>query len=277
MRDRSTITFTQETYAQDLFEFTGKSINYWIQEKEKWDKFEIKNNTSSPSESASIGALRGNGSWKKITHKQYIKVYNHPAQLANAYASKVHRDIPFDFEDKPIARFTQGLLQGKKKYALDHGSGAKINPLWLQGYHLTLADLPTEWFKFFAWRIKKYKVIDIDTIFVTPERQFSYLEERKFDFIWSHDSLEHCISAHKVLAHLSEHLKKDGFFFISLVFDDGGSDLDRNCELFSNSNRGNKLWRDCIGNAGLEKYCELEGKEIFIKKKEVNWNEFNFQ
>jgi len=280
MRDKdSTPKFTHETYEQDVLEFTGKNMDYWNRERERWGKFEVKNRASSPWESASIGMLRGSGSWKKITHEQIIEVYKHPALLAEAYVAMVNKDISLDDHllDRPIFHLTEKFLQGKRKYALDHGSGAKINLLWSQGYHLTIADLPTEFFKFFAWRVKKYKVPDIDVISVTPERQFDFLGERKFDFIWSHDSLEHCISPHKVLAHLSEYLKKDGFFFISVSFGDDGSDVDRNCELFGEGSRGNNLWRRCIEDAGLEKYCELEGKEFFVKRKEVMWDRFDFQ
>lgn len=110
-----------------------------------------------------------------------------------------------------------------------------------------------------------------------------YLGDNKFDFLFSHEVMEHCINPHKVLAYLSDHLNMGALIYLSVGFTAAGFHLIRNRDLFGIEKNeiadtsGNYLWRDCIKNAGLSVLSRTEDRKSFLEKTgEVNWKFFDF-
>lgn len=280
--------FEKETYESDILEFTGRTLQDWRDERLKW----LKLYGNSYDDVASIQGF----DFDKATFEGLVSCYNHPARLAEVYTNTaqwiVHSRVGQENLGDPRFKIFKYFLGEEKKRVLDHGckDGSHSWTFWNQGYHVTMADLPLDYLKFIDWRIKKYNITDIEVTFVNDKLDF--LEERVFDLIFSREVMEHCINPHKVLAYLSDHLKMDGLFYLTVGFTGGQYHLMRNHDLFcvepgkvGNTN-GNKRWQQCLKDAGLDVYPvsmvipdDLVGKEpfLFIKKRNVDWSKFDFE
>lgn len=304
MRDSSVPQFRKDTYEADLLEFTKKSLKEW---RETFD---------------SLGQVHDKVSiltdkLYNTSHEEIIESHKDTFWMSEPYVRGYIADSQANIERLKELNFkvTEDFLGREKKYALDHGcrDGTYAWPLWIQGYHVTFVDLPLEYFKFMEWRAKKYKVPDLDFVYV--DKPLDYLDNRMFDLIWSHDTLEHCIHSHIVLAYLSDHLKIGGLFHLTVGFGEeehgpckpkSKRHLIRNYELFGLEIKdsilvergfGNYRWKQCIVDAGLDVYekstffdnrdpknIKISDKPVgteahpifFIKKRDVDWRKFEF-
>ncbi len=288
MRDPATPHFRKETYNDDLLEFTGKSFDSWQAERLKWRGLYGDNYDD-------VASIQGYD-FNKVTHKGLIECYNHPSRLAEVYTNTalwiVHSRFGFENLDNPIFKFFKYNLchSTKQLKVFDHGckDGSRSWSFWNQGYDVTIGDLPLQYLKFIDWRIKKYSIPDIEVIII--EVELNYLGDRMFDLIWSREVMEHCVNSHKVLAYLSDYININGFLFLNVSFTGGQYHLMRNHDLFciepggvGNSN-GNKRWKQCLKDAGLDEYPikiqeDLADKApyLFIKKRPVDWSKFDFE
>jgi len=132
---------------------------------------------------------------------------------------------------------------------LDYGCGSSLYSLklYFQGFNnITIADISHRFFRFLQFLCKKYQI----KMKFLPLRDDKSLIE-KYDYIISSEVLEHVFEPEEVLVHIIEHMKDDGWLFLSTFFDDmRGQDP---THLVQNTKRYNSpdIWYKIVRQKGL--------------------------
>lgn len=133
---------------------------------------------------------------------------------------------------------------------IDYGCGLGSCGLWfaLNGYNVTLADIPHKHFQFLKFLCDKYKVKV--NFFDIPCSNDIYLPG-KYDYIICNEVLEHVDEPELVLKSLIRSMGDDGIMYLSTFFDDcNGIDTSH---LKKNTLRYNYplVWLDIVSQLGL--------------------------
>ena len=138
--------------------------------------------------------------------------------ISEKFFSHLKSDVS-NISTNEIVKICNDLFKERAKTkVLDYGCGPGHYGLFLalQGYDVTLMDLPHKAFDFLQCMCKKYGV----------KVNFAYSPEEyqdirgKFDYIICSDVLEHVDEPEQLLETLTAHLNDDGCFFLSTFFDD---------------------------------------------------------
>lgn len=149
-----------------------------------------------------------------------------------------------------IYKMAYDLFSDKREVSIiDYGCGSAIYAfkLLFQGFsNITIADIPHRHFKFLKFLCEKYQI----KMKFLPLEGDSALTE-KYDYIINSEVLEHVWEPEEVLVHMIEHMKDDGWMYLSTFFDDmRGQDP---THLVQNTKRYNNpdVWLSKVRDHGL--------------------------
>lgn len=212
--------FNPSSYAQEVFDFTGKSLEYF---KSHFNEA-LKNRGTIVDNTRDI-----------FSQEELININNHFIINTIAYVRGVHPDYCIDSHlNSPsrvwMKRFKDFFSPGKR--ILDHGCGDCTNALTFydMGYDVVSIDLPIDWIKFIEFRCKKYSV-NIDFRYTHNNHDF-IKDNEQFDVLFSHEVLEHIKNPEEVVAYMIQHLKSGALAFISTFFTAGDLHLKENRDKF---------------------------------------------
>ena len=242
--------FDENRYEEDVLEFSGKSLYYW--------KKIVEDNVNN------YKIVRRE---QRYTRLELMALYNHPLINAKGYVSGVHPlydiDPHLNSSSRPWMKFFKDEFKAGAKI-LDFGCGDLTNSIVFHdmGYNVTTIDLPIEWIRFIEYRCKKYNV-DINFRYTFRDDNFLNKNEM-FDYMFSHEVMEHVVNPEVVMAYLVSHLNVGGKFYLTENFDTGGGfHLKDNWEKFGkNKARNSEEWINILKSIKLKQIKE----NIFIKE-----------
>lgn len=247
----------KETFEQDVFEYFRVPYSDFIKIKKEFDY--SKQNV----DTVLFGKLMENN--RVPAHSEIVNAHNVELMTAYVLTTIFPKEIGNDINLKEHGIFKYFLLKedmdefNHGMNLLEYGCGAcdtafKLHQL---GFNLTLVDLPMDWLKFLEYRINKYNVPNIKFCFVEEDKQFSFLNDEKYDCFYTHDVLEHVLEPDKVLKYISEYLRPGSLAYIEYKFTQGGCHLNINRDTYAIekdgvfNEYGNQRWRIEMYNAGF--------------------------
>lgn len=265
----------EELYAQDLLEFTGKSLMEYQKIQDKFVEIDPETHSTRLEEQAFSCVDCYNP-----TYQQLLNAYNNAVLNAFIYANRLSKDfhsseeINYEYKWVQIARDHNAM---KKKKALDYGCGAMDNSYILKklNYDVTVVELPVDWYLFLQYRHKKHNKKDKQPFkFIEASNWLNFFDKKdEFDFIIATEVFEHVLSPYDTLMYLASVLKETGLIYITVSFTNNLFHLENNYKRFGvesdgvECSDGNQAWQDALKLAHLELYWQDNSKHNCIYKK----------